>query len=109
MKTNFEIIRKSKGLTQVAVAKQLKITQATLSSYETERTEPTIEILCLMSKLYDVTIDELVGNCKLNTKNDLIIPTEKRKTIELLVRLPTIYYANIEGQILAYAKVANLR
>ena len=53
-------LRKSKGLTQEDVAKQLHISNKTLSSWEKGRTTPDICALPALAEIYGVTIDEIV-------------------------------------------------
>ena len=48
------------GLTQEEVAKQLHISNKTLSSWEKGRTTPDICMLPALAEIYDVTIDEIV-------------------------------------------------
>lgn len=55
-------IRTQKGMTQQEVAKKLNITQATYSGYESNKYEPSIDILISISKLFKVSIDYLVNN-----------------------------------------------
>ena len=55
-------IRTQKGMTQQEVAKKLNITQATYSGYESDKYEPSIDILISISKLFKVSIDYLVNN-----------------------------------------------
>ena len=52
------------GLTQEKAAKELGITRATLSSYETGKTIPDIEMGKKMAALYKTTVDELNFSAK---------------------------------------------
>ena len=52
------------GLTQEKAAKELGITRATLSSYESGKTIPDIEMGKKMAALYKTTVDELVFSAK---------------------------------------------
>lgn len=69
MKTNFNAnfmqnltrFRKNQGLSQSEVADKLKIARTTYQSYEKGRNEPSLEILLNLSKLYKVSVDELLG------------------------------------------------
>lgn len=53
-------LRKSKGFTQEEVAKQLHISNKTLSSWEKGRTTPDICMLPALAEIYGVAIDEIV-------------------------------------------------
>lgn len=52
------------GLTQEKAAKELGITRATLSSYESGKTIPDIEMGKKMAALYKTTVDELNFSAK---------------------------------------------
>lgn len=53
--------RKSKGLTLINVAMILNTTHATISRYENEKLEPSIETLKQLCKLYRVSSDYIIG------------------------------------------------
>lgn len=53
--------RKKAGLTQIELAKKCNIIQSTLSGYENERYEPDKETLKIMSRIFDVSIDDILG------------------------------------------------
>ena len=54
-------IRQQKGLTQAAMAKHLKITQQTYSSYETGKRQMNFETLCMLADFHEVSTDYLLG------------------------------------------------
>jgi len=58
---NFKKIRKSCGLTQSTVAKKLGISQSNISDWENNVARPEYEKLIELSKLYDVSLYELLG------------------------------------------------
>ena len=68
---NIRYLRSQKGLSQEALADELKITRARLGSYEESRSEPNIEILIKLSNYFQVAIDALVKGdlTKTNSKN----------------------------------------
>ena len=53
-------IRKEKNLNQQKVAFDLHISREALSYYENGKREPTLEMLVLMSKYFNVSIDYLI-------------------------------------------------
>ena len=55
-------LRKSKYLNQTGLAMKLNISQYLVSAYETGRHQPSIEILMEMSKLFNVSVDYIIGN-----------------------------------------------
>lgn len=54
-------LRKDNNLSQKQLAEKLCISQQTYSDYENGKTEPTIETLISISKLFNVTIEYLLG------------------------------------------------
>lgn len=55
-------VRDLRGLTQEEVGFRLDVTKATISKWETSRSEPTLAQLALLSELYGVSTDSLVKN-----------------------------------------------
>ncbi|MGG4092068.1 helix-turn-helix domain-containing protein [Paenibacillus lautus] len=53
--------RKKKGLTGEQVAKYLNVSRQTISGYETGSREPNLETITLLSELYDMSVDSLLG------------------------------------------------
>ena len=53
-------IRKERRLTQLKVAQDLNISRETLSHYENNKREPSIELLIKMSEYFNVSIDFLI-------------------------------------------------
>ncbi|ATH93217.1 immunity repressor protein [Bacillus glycinifermentans] len=66
--------REKKGLKQIEAAKKLGISNGTLSGYERDYRDPDTETLKKMAELYDVSIDELLGN---QVKDDFSPKEEK--------------------------------
>ena len=58
----FKFYRVKTGLTQKEAAELIGIKDYQLGNYETNRSEPSIPILKKMSKIYQVSIDKMVGN-----------------------------------------------
>ena len=97
---NIATLRKNKNLTQEELAKLINVSSKTISSYETNRSIPSIEILILLTKAMDTNIDTILNLSKENTEEIKNI-YEKRnikntilKTIILSVILiiPLIYF-----------------
>lgn len=60
MMTAIEAMRKSVGMSQVALAARLNVTQGAVSQWEQGLTKPSIDNLIRMAVVFDCTIDELV-------------------------------------------------
>ena len=71
---SFKFYRQKAGLTQKEAADKIGIKDYQLGNYETNRSEPSLEILKKMSKVYLVSIDKMLGNNvlanKLASEND---------------------------------------
>jgi len=57
----FKKARKNSGLTQKQVAERLRIHQSNVSDWENDITRPEYEKLVELSKVYDVSIYDLLG------------------------------------------------
>ena len=58
----FRHYRAKSGLSQKQAAELIGVNYYQLGNYETNRSEPSISVLKKMSKVYQVSIDQLVGN-----------------------------------------------
>lgn len=68
-----KFLRESKGLTQQNLADHLGLGRSTVAMYETDKSEPDFATLIKLSKLFDVTIDDIVcdtiAKCVAATRN----------------------------------------
>lgn len=55
-------LRMQKGLSQDALAEKIHVTRQAISRWETGETVPNTETLKLLSKLFDVSINTLLGS-----------------------------------------------
>lgn len=76
-------LRKEKNLTQSEIANKLFITQNGYSSYENERTEPSVETLCKLADFYNVSLDYLVGR---EYSNDIGYLTSDQKNVVYVIK-----------------------
>lgn len=97
-------LRKEKNLTQDQLGEQIGVTNKTVSRWENGNYLPPVEILQILSKLYAVSINELISGERLNDENykqnaedyiviDLISKrreAKKRLTISFIVAVITI-------------------
>lgn len=61
MKLNLLKYRKMSNISQQELARLLKIPQTTYSSYETNKVEPDNQTLIDLAKIFNVSVDELLG------------------------------------------------
>jgi len=59
---SFKFYRQKANLTQKEAAEKIGIKNYQLGNYETNRSQPSLEILKKMSKVYSVSIDKMLGN-----------------------------------------------
>lgn len=57
---NMKYLRKLHGMTQDQFARRLGIKRASVGAYEEQRANPNIDVLKLMSKLFSVSVDDLL-------------------------------------------------
>lgn len=60
MKTNLKILRKEKGLTQIALQMHTGIEQALLSKFENGERIPPTDTLIRLADFYEVSIDYIL-------------------------------------------------
>ena len=59
---NLKEARKACGLTQKQVALALDVVESCYANWEQGRTEPNIEMLRKLSRIFGVTLDDLINN-----------------------------------------------
>ena len=69
-------LRISFGWTQVQLAQKLGITKQTVSNWENDNIQPSIEMLIKLSKIFNVSTDYLLGLTPTNSINADGLPTE---------------------------------
>ncbi len=61
IKEQISFLRKQKGITQEELAKALGVTNQAVSKWEAGQNYPDIQLLPEMAKLFEVSVDELIG------------------------------------------------
>ena len=95
---NLKEIRKQKGLTQTEVAQKLNISQQTYSDYENKKTEPDIDKLIELSKLFNISLDKLLKENKDEINNNQH-PRYSDNLIEKIKQLNEYNLMKVEGYI----------
>ena len=57
----FNEVLKTCGKTQTQIAKELNVTKQCVNDYKSGKTVPSIQTLCLLCKILDVSADYLLG------------------------------------------------
>lgn len=60
-KERLKELRKEKHLSQIELAKELQVSQRSISSWETGFRRPDFEMLEILAKFFNVTTDYLLG------------------------------------------------
>ena len=72
-------LRLSHNMKQIDFARQLGISQGTLSSWENNKFEPDVASLLALSKIFSVSIDFLLGNDVNLNSNNYLLGRENKK------------------------------
>ena len=59
--TRIKELRKEFGLSQVELAAQMEVTKQTISNWENENIQPSIDMLVALANVFNVTTDYLLG------------------------------------------------
>lgn len=54
-------LRMEKNMSQVRLGVELSVSQEAVSSYETNKTVPTLEVLVMIAKIFGVSVDYILG------------------------------------------------
>lgn len=98
---NIKFLRRIKGWTQGVLAEKLDISRNKVSNFESGFVEPNLDSLIRVSKLFDVTIDQLInGRLDLKREGVDIIRSKSRKKLskDLEVDIQNFIYATQKSQ-----------
>lgn len=79
--TNLKYYRMQKGLSQAEVGDIIGVSRQAISNWEAQRSYPDLDNIVLLSDLYGITIDQLLGKEK---KNDSITQSGQSKETLIL-------------------------
>lgn len=66
-------LRKEKKISQISLGMELNVSQKMISAYENEKNEPGIQILKEMARLFNTSIDYLVGYSDIRQPLDILL------------------------------------
>lgn len=80
-------LRKERGYTQVALAKQLQVKRSTISMWETGKSTPSYQMLEQMARLFQVSVEEVAGGEKKHPvlAKYLSLTARGRKLVDLVL------------------------
>ena len=87
---NLYNLRKKEGLSQEEFAEKIDVSRQTISKWEIGQTTPEMDKLIMISKLFNVSIDELTENAVINENNNepsSIKPKKKFLFLKMLLFL----------------------
>lgn len=92
-------LRKQKGLTQEELAKTLGVTNQAVSKWESAQCCPDIQLLPGLAKIFDVSIDELIGYKSTEELGDICLKIKEhfsslpeKKTFESAYRIVALLH-----------------
>lgn len=102
-------LRGDKSQSQVAL--DLNVSRGAVGMWESGERFPNYLTLKKISNYFNVSIDYLLDNEKFENKTSgmLIIPTEKKETVQQLLALPEKLFIYISGEIKAYYQASQLQ
>lgn len=100
MKFNEKLIklRKQKNLTQQALAEKINYSDKVISKWENGHSIPDMQAMIVLSKFYDISIDELMSDCDVAVKEKKTFPTLPKILLHIvLLFVPIIIISSILG------------
>lgn len=74
---NLKKIRQDNNLTQEELAKKINTSRSNIANYENDKNMPSVDILEKISKIFNCSIDYLMGNSEFKTKEEELIHYKK--------------------------------
>lgn len=102
--TRLKVLRIQKGYTQEEIANRLHVSRQAVSRWETGKSSPDIDNLTLLGEIYEVSVDEILGNeVPVNTEDEEIPQRDKfhPKDACLIVILLLSAYNSILGMLVS--------
>lgn len=103
MENQIKFFRTINGMSQADLGKALNVTGATISSWEMDRTEPSMEYCLKMTKIFGCTLEELFGAPK---QSDIVF-TQDEMNILIEYRQADTQTKNMVKRLLLYAEKLN--
>lgn len=94
-------LREEFALTQTQLAKELNVTQNTISKWETNFNEPNIATLIILANFFHVTVDYLIAKDDTVITNEKEIETVTAEERELLKEIRSLTSAQ-QSRVLGY-------
>lgn len=91
-------LRNEKDYTQEKLANKIHVSNKAISNWENGRSHPDPDIMKILAKIYDVTVDELYAGARRDTKEIII----KRKLKKLFIRIGITIFSIIFLFLLTY-------
>ena len=89
-------LRKKEGLSQEELAEKVGVSRQTISKWEMSQSSPEMEKLINLSKIFDISLDELVGNDGINEKENKpqedVKPKKKHIFLKVIIIICIIYF-----------------
>lgn len=79
----FKFYRQKANLTQKEAAEKIGVKDYQLGNYETNRSQPSLEVLIKMSKVYFVSIDKMLGNSMIQNKYEKEHPEIEKEYVDI--------------------------
>ena len=77
---NLMTLRKQRGWSQEELGSQIKVTRQTVSKWEMGQSTPELEKLVELSKLFDMSLDQLVGLEEAGERKDCVTPHDPQRS-----------------------------
>lgn len=79
------LLRMEKGISQIQLADALGVTKQSISNWENDNIQPSIEMLVKLSKFFDVSTDYLLGLEKKRTLSVKNLTDKQISHIQLII------------------------
>ena len=92
---NLTELRKKNKLTQLELAKLLNYSDKAVSKWENGESVPGIEVLCKLSKIYNVSLDFIVGEKTNAQPVNITPPIRKKRNIITLLSILAVWFVAV--------------
>jgi len=80
-------LRRNKGLTQEDLGYKVGVSSQAVSKWETDSSAPDVTLLVKIANIFDISVDELLGNDRIKETPQIVPPAERKPIDKMILKI----------------------